>query len=79
MTCPCGGIILADTETWATPLCYECYRFGGLEKRYNEVIKLYDLLVAAAEADYAHSMPSRQMYHILMACRAAKKSSQVNS
>lgn len=23
--CPCGGIILADTEEWPTPLCYTCY------------------------------------------------------
>lgn len=23
--CPCGGIILADTEDWDIPLCYECY------------------------------------------------------
>jgi len=23
--CPCGGIILADTEDWKTPLCYSCY------------------------------------------------------
>lgn len=23
--CPCGGIILADTENWHVPLCYECY------------------------------------------------------
>lgn len=24
--CPCGGIILADTEDWSTPLCYECVK-----------------------------------------------------
>lgn len=23
--CPCGGIILADTEEWKTPLCHECW------------------------------------------------------
>lgn len=23
--CPCGGIILADTEKWITPLCHECW------------------------------------------------------
>jgi len=23
--CPCGGIILADTEDWAVPLCYSCF------------------------------------------------------
>lgn len=22
--CPCGGIILADTENCTVPLCYEC-------------------------------------------------------
>ena len=22
--CPCGGIILADTEDWSIPMCYEC-------------------------------------------------------
>jgi hypothetical protein len=25
--CPCGGIILADTEDWEIPLCYECYEY----------------------------------------------------
>lgn len=25
MSCPCGGIILADTEDWAVPLCYSCF------------------------------------------------------
>ncbi len=25
MYCPCGDIILADTEEWPIPLCYECY------------------------------------------------------
>lgn len=24
--CPCGGIILADTEEWEIPLCYSCFR-----------------------------------------------------
>lgn len=23
--CPCGGIILADTENWDVPLCDNCY------------------------------------------------------
>lgn len=23
--CPCGDIILADTENWPVPLCYDCY------------------------------------------------------
>lgn len=23
--CPCGYIILADTEDWETPLCFSCY------------------------------------------------------
>ena len=23
--CPCGGIILADTEDWTVPVCYECW------------------------------------------------------
>ena len=23
--CPCGGIILADTEDWNVPVCYDCY------------------------------------------------------
>jgi hypothetical protein len=25
--CPCGGVILADTEDWAVPLCNACYEF----------------------------------------------------
>jgi hypothetical protein len=27
--CPCGGIILADTEDWNIPRCYECYLAMG--------------------------------------------------
>lgn len=23
--CPCGGVILADTEDWKTPLCHDCW------------------------------------------------------
>jgi len=23
--CPCGGVILADTEDWNIPLCADCY------------------------------------------------------
>lgn len=23
--CRCGGIILADTEDWADPVCHDCY------------------------------------------------------
>ena len=23
--CPCGGIILADTEGWDVPVCDDCY------------------------------------------------------
>ena len=23
--CPCGGVILADTEDWKTPRCYQCW------------------------------------------------------
>ena len=25
----CGGVILADTEEWAKPLCYECWHALG--------------------------------------------------
>lgn len=25
LRCPCGDIILADTEDWPVPLCYNCY------------------------------------------------------
>lgn len=27
--CRCGGVILADTETWAVPLCGACYVKAG--------------------------------------------------
>lgn len=27
--CPCGGIILADTEDWETPVCDEHYEALG--------------------------------------------------
>lgn len=31
--CPCGGIILADTEEWKTPLCFGCWEeLGSPEK-----------------------------------------------
>lgn len=23
--CPCGGVILADTEDWPVPICNACY------------------------------------------------------
>lgn len=29
--CPCGGIILADTEEWNVPLCNECYERMGYD------------------------------------------------
>jgi len=25
--CPCGGVILADTEDWPVPMCNGCYEF----------------------------------------------------
>lgn len=25
MICPCGNAVVADTEDWETPLCYECW------------------------------------------------------
>lgn len=30
--CPCGGVILADTEDWAVPICNECYEALGEPK-----------------------------------------------
>ena len=27
--CPCGGIILADTEDWKIPLCHSCWHDIG--------------------------------------------------
>lgn len=27
--CPCGGIILADTEDWKIPLCHSCWNDIG--------------------------------------------------
>lgn len=27
--CPCGGIILADTEDWVIPVCYDCFIILG--------------------------------------------------
>lgn len=26
--CPCGGVILADTEDWPVPICNSCYEFN---------------------------------------------------
>lgn len=31
--CPCGGIVLADTEEWPIPVCDECYSAGGKSLR----------------------------------------------
>jgi hypothetical protein len=25
MTCPCGGIVLADTDEWSVPRCFDCW------------------------------------------------------
>jgi len=30
--CPCGGVILADTEDWKIPLCYSCWHELGEPK-----------------------------------------------
>jgi hypothetical protein len=40
--CPCGGIILADTEDWKTPLCDECYTALGEPKEDPEKEKKYE-------------------------------------
>jgi len=40
--CACGGIILADTENWKTPLCDECY--SDIERLYRENAKLRECL-----------------------------------
>lgn len=32
--CPCGGVILADTEDWKVPVCYEC--FESHEPSYDQ-------------------------------------------
>lgn len=49
--CPCGGIILADTENWEEPLCHECWLpFAKIDIPkvlgcYNETIqKLLELI-----------------------------------
>jgi len=34
--CPCGGIILADTEDWDTPLCHECWEKMGSPEQEPE-------------------------------------------
>jgi hypothetical protein len=31
--CPCGGIVLADTEDWKIPRCNECYEKMGEPKK----------------------------------------------
>lgn len=34
--CSCGHVILADTEDWATPLCYGCYTDRRVEEYVAE-------------------------------------------
>jgi hypothetical protein len=43
--CPCGGIILADTEDWQTPLCHECW----LPYTRMDVPKLVETMTAIAD------------------------------
>jgi len=35
--CPCGGIILADTEDWPIRMCADCYEF--FEKREAKLVE----------------------------------------
>lgn len=39
--CPCGGIILADTDSWKVPLCYQCYpdEYEELEQKFKLCIE----------------------------------------
>lgn len=56
--CPCGGIILADTEDWKTPLCYTCYT--DLHKGYTELVNKYVDLKHQLEAIKAGSPKPRK-------------------
>lgn len=46
--CLCGGVILADTEDWETPLCYSC--FIDTVKKVKDYKKLESKLSIAVEA-----------------------------
>lgn len=48
--CPCGGIILADTEDWPIPTCHECY-----PKELDELRAKLEIAKAALET-IAHSL-----------------------
>lgn len=42
MICPCGNAVVADTEDWETPLCYECWLDtpeGAAENYANQFAK----------------------------------------
>lgn len=41
--CSCGGIILADTEDWAKPLCADCYHDLEIQKTRNLALELQDI------------------------------------
>lgn len=56
--CPCGGIILADTEDWKIPMCHECAH------PFIHLIGLVSWLVK--------TVPSRRVY--LKAIRSAFES-----
>lgn len=45
--CPCGGIILADSEDWKTPLCYECYpkEYDQLKASLIDAVKALEFFV----------------------------------
>lgn len=46
--CPCGGVILADTENWKTPLCYACYT--DLHEGYSAIVEKLRVAVEALES-----------------------------
>lgn len=55
--CPCGYIILADTEDWETPLCFSCYfeltkktkDYQSLQSKLSELEEQAQALVKIVE------------------------------
>lgn len=46
-SCPCGQVILADTEDWGVPLCYDCYL--DLGKEYTKLLAANEVMDQALD------------------------------
>ena len=66
--CPCGDVILADTEDWTTPLCYDCYP-RHLVEAYEAIKKERDELNERIEYLENRAISRRQTFNKELAIR----------